>query len=73
MAHSNYRVVIERLPVADGGGYVAYVRDLPGCASDGSTLEEAAVNIQDAIACWIEAATELGRPVPQPSPQRAFA
>jgi predicted RNase H-like HicB family nuclease len=26
-------------------------------------------NAQDAIACWIEAAHELGRPVPDPTPE----
>jgi predicted RNase H-like HicB family nuclease len=73
MTPSDYAVVIERLPDAEGGGYVAYVPDLPGCMSDGSSREEAAHNVQDAIASWIEAATELGRPIPRPTPQRSFA
>ena len=28
---------------------------------------EAVINVQDAILCWIEAAEDLGRPVPEPS------
>jgi hypothetical protein len=30
-----YTIVIGRLSVEDGGGYLAYVPDLPGCMSDG--------------------------------------
>lgn len=62
-----YRVVIEPLSPADGGGYFATVPDLPGCMSDGDTAEEALLNVRDAIACWIEAATAMGRAVPQPT------
>ena len=62
-----YGVVIEPLSLADGGGYFATVPDLPGCMSDGETAEEALLNVQDAIVCWIEAANEMGRTVPQPT------
>ena len=63
-----YTIVIGRLSAEDGGGYLAYVPDLPGCMSDGATRDEATRNAQDAIACWIEAARELGRDVPEPTP-----
>jgi predicted RNase H-like HicB family nuclease len=33
----------------EGGWYVAYVPDLPGCVSQGRTLFEAALNISEAI------------------------
>ena len=62
-----YCVNIGPLPADEGGGYFARVPDLPGCMSDGETPEEALENANDAIACWIEAAQELGRPVPPPS------
>lgn len=62
-----YRVVIEPLSLADGGGYFATVPDLPGCMSDGETAEEALLNVQDAILAWIEAATDMGRSIPQPT------
>jgi antitoxin HicB len=35
--------------------------------SDGESPQEAVENVMDAIACWIEAADEDGRPVPQPA------
>ncbi|MFM9859010.1 type II toxin-antitoxin system HicB family antitoxin [Pseudoxanthobacter sp. M-2] len=62
-----YPVTIEPLSEADGGGFVAFVPDLPGCMSDGTTPEEALANVQDAIATWIEAARDVGHPVPSPT------
>ena len=68
-----YPVIISPLPAEDGGGFSATVPDLPGCFSDGETPEEAVVNIQDAIAMWIEAARDHGRMIPKPSKQAALA
>ena len=67
METSGYVVVIEALSAEDGGGFLATVPDLPGCMSDGETREEAARNVEDAIACWLEAARELGREIPTPT------
>ncbi len=64
---TDYPFIVEPLPQEDGGGYVALVPDLPGCMSDGETPEEAAGNVRDAIACWIEAAQDQGRVIPRPS------
>ena len=66
MRKPDYAVLIEPLPEEDGGGFLATVPDLPGCMSDGETREEAARNIEDAIACWIEEARATGRAVPVP-------
>ena len=66
MRKPDYAVLIEPLPEEDGGGFLATVPDRPGCMSDGETREEAARNIEDAIACWIEEARAIGRAVPAP-------
>jgi predicted RNase H-like HicB family nuclease len=42
--------VFEEVPKCDGGGYVAYAKELPGAISEGDTLEEARENLLDAIA-----------------------
>lgn len=73
MTRLAYPVIVAPLSVEDGGGFVATVPDLPGCMSDGETPEEALTNVQDAIATWVEAANDLGRPVPAPSRQLALA
>jgi predicted RNase H-like HicB family nuclease len=67
MTRLEYPVVVEPLSEEDGGGFAAIVPDLPGCMSDGETPEAALANVRDAIASWIEAAHDLGRPIPQPS------
>jgi len=41
------------------GGYVAEVAGLPGCITDGDTLEETLEMARDAIACWLEAHEEM--------------
>jgi predicted RNase H-like HicB family nuclease len=73
MKHGDYTIIIEPAPAQDGGGFLAYVPDLPGCMSDGDTYEQAAHNVTGAIESWIEAALEMGRPIPHPTPRRALA
>ena len=67
MTKLEYPIVVEPLPLEEGGGFLATAPDLPGCLSDGATPEEAVSNIQDAITAWIEAAHDLGHAVPTPS------
>jgi predicted RNase H-like HicB family nuclease len=37
------------------GGYVAFVEELPGANTQGSTLEEARANLQEAVELVLEA------------------
>jgi len=46
-----FQVIIEK---DDTGYYVAEVPALPGCFSQGHTLEEAKTNIKEAIEGWLE-------------------
>lgn len=46
------------------GGYTVEVPSLPGCISEGDTVEEALANIQDAIEGFIEMLQAGGFPVP---------
>jgi antitoxin HicB len=54
-------------------GFIALAPDLPGCSAFGDTQAEALLELQDAIAAWVQAAAVDGRPVPQPAPQHHFA
>lgn len=71
MKPQDYEIIIRPLTEAEGGGFGATVPALPGCMSDGETPQEALENVYDAIACWIEACKEMGRPVPEPKPAAA--
>ncbi|MBP0008683.1 MULTISPECIES: type II toxin-antitoxin system HicB family antitoxin [unclassified Roseofilum] len=62
----NIKYPITLYPEAEGG-YTVAIADLPGCISQGDTLEEAVANIQDAKTAWIETAWECGDEIPLPS------
>jgi predicted RNase H-like HicB family nuclease len=57
----------------EDGAFVAEVPELPGCAADGNTYAEAVANVEVIIREWIDTATELGRPIPQPKGRLVFA
>lgn len=42
------------LEPSDEGGYTVYVPSLPGCISEGDTMDEALVNIREAIDLYLE-------------------
>jgi predicted RNase H-like HicB family nuclease len=42
------------LEPSDEGGYTVYVPALPGCISEGDTLEQAMANIREAIELYLE-------------------
>ena len=46
--------------------FIAKVPELPGCAADGATRQEALANVELVIAEWLETAKELGRLIPEP-------
>jgi antitoxin HicB len=62
-----YRIEVKPLPSDEGGGYLAWVPDLPGCMSDGESAAEAVQNAEQAVLEWIEEAERLGRKIPAPS------
>ncbi len=43
---------------AEEGGYWAEVPALPGCVTEGDSMEEIINNLQDAIQGWLEVANE---------------
>jgi predicted RNase H-like HicB family nuclease len=54
-----FTAVYEELPESEGGGYAAYVEELPGANTQGETLEEARENLRDAITELLEARRAL--------------
>lgn len=66
-----YRFTVRPLTEEEGGGYLIEFPDLPGCMSDGETVEEAIVNGVEAMEGWIEAMREEGHPIPPPVQRRA--
>ena len=58
-----YVAIIEE---TEGGGYSAYVPDLPVCFTVGDTLDEVKSNIKIAIELYLEEARETGMVLPMP-------
>jgi predicted RNase H-like HicB family nuclease len=48
----------------EDGGYWVDVPSLPGCISEGDTVEEALENIKDAIQGYIASLQKHGEPIP---------
>jgi predicted RNase H-like HicB family nuclease len=57
----------------DDNAFIAEVPELPGCAADGPTRQEALTNAEIVIQQWIDTAKELGRPIPEPKGRLLFA
>jgi antitoxin HicB len=64
--NKEYPYKIEKVSKEDGGGYFMTYPDLPGCMSDGDTLEETLSMGEDARISWIETAIVLGKDISEP-------
>jgi antitoxin HicB len=71
MRDIEYRFTARPLTEEGGRGWLVEYPDLPGCMSDGETIQEAIANGDDAKCCWIAAMKEAGRPIPPPSTEPA--
>ena len=60
---TEYAIVIEDA----GDNFSAYVPDLPGCVSTGTTVDEVTANIRDAISLHIESLRKHGEEIPPPT------
>jgi predicted RNase H-like HicB family nuclease len=63
---TKYTVILEP---ANEGGYVVSCPAMPGCISQGETLEETLENIKEAILLVIEVLQEENEPIPNETPE----
>jgi predicted RNase H-like HicB family nuclease len=49
---------------AEEGGFVARVPALPGCHTQGETIEETEANVREAIEVYLESLAAHGEPIP---------
>jgi antitoxin HicB len=61
MKQNTYRVLMNKEPE---GGYTAIVPTLPGCITYGETIEEAIVNVKEAIELYLESLVAHGDLIP---------
>jgi len=63
MKFYSFQIVIEKEP--EDEGYLAYTPNVPGCFSNGATMEEAKRNIRQAIEQHLTSMLAHTQPVPQ--------
>ncbi len=63
MKFYTFEIVVEKEP--EDEGYAAYTPTMPGCFSNGKTIEEARRNIREAVQQHIESLLAHGQPIPQ--------
>lgn len=68
-----YRIEIFQETDLDNPGWVARVRELPGCITQADTFAELGEMIEDAKRAWIEAALERGIPIPEPRAEEEYS
>ena len=64
MNEMHYKIVLYWS--SEDEAYIAEVPELAGCMTDGTTYFEALSNVQIIMEEWVQTATELKRPIPQP-------
>lgn len=62
----SYTHILSPLQKKEGGGFLITFPDLPGCISDGDSIDEAIENGRDAFSSWISACVDAGEPIPAP-------
>ena len=68
-----YSIEIYRDHSDENPGWVAKVKELPGCITQADSFEELEEMIYDAMRSWIEVALEDGIPVPEPRGEENFS
>ncbi|MBV8695416.1 MAG: type II toxin-antitoxin system HicB family antitoxin [Ktedonobacteraceae bacterium] len=63
MSTRRYTIILH--PDTEEGGYTVTVPTLPGCVTQGETLEEAIVMAKDAIRLYLETLAAEGEPLPE--------
>jgi antitoxin HicB len=66
-----YRFTVRPLSKDEGGGYLAEYPEIPGCMSDGETVEEAVANAREALRDTLDVFRESGRTAPPPAIEAA--
>lgn len=58
----SFTVILEK---EEEGGYHAFCPALPGCHTQGESIEEATINIKDAIKLYLESLSAHQEPIPE--------
>ena len=62
----NYQFTVRPLSKAEGSGYLVEYTEIPGCMSDGESIEEAIANGREALLDYLAVLKESGVKPPKP-------
>ena len=68
-----YHIELIRDMDPEDPGWVAQVRELPGCITQADTFEDLDEMIQDAMRGWLEVAIQSGIPIPLPQADEEYS
>jgi antitoxin HicB len=68
-----YHIEVIRETDPEDPGWVAWVKELPGCLTQADNFEELDGMIIDAMRGWIEIAVQDGIPIPLPQPEEQYS
>jgi len=66
-----YQFTVRPLSKEEGGGFLVEYPDIPGCMSDGETIQEAVRNGREALRDCLDVFAESGRKLPKPTIEAA--
>ena len=61
------------IPDEETGTFAAMVPEFPGCITQGDSPDEAYARLHEAALEWIEAAQNLGQPIPNPREENSYS
>lgn len=62
----------ELIPEPEGGWFIR-IKELPGCMSQGESVDEAILMINDALRGWLETELRKGSAIPEPRKEEDFS
>ena len=61
------------IPDSESGTFAAMIPEFPGCITQGDTPSDAYARLHEAALAWIEAAQDLGQPIPDPQEENTYS
>lgn len=63
----DYDIITAKLDEKDGGGYLAYYKDITGVMGDGESEDSAIADVKQAFDCYLDVALKNKDNIPEPA------
>lgn len=62
----DYDIIVEKVEEEDGGGYLAYYKDIPTVMGDGENKKDAISDVKSAFTEYVKICMKYKDPIPEP-------